>query len=125
MFTITSDKTICLTRGDAANIMVSAKTPDKENYTFKNGDEIRFRILKKKDCSSVILQKSVLPAEDMDSVCISLSKDDTKIGDIINKPVEYWYEIELNPNTVPQTIVGYDDDGPKIFRLYPEGSDIE
>ena len=58
-----------------------------------------------------------------DSVRIRLRREDTKIGDIIHKPVKYWYEVELNPDTEPQTIVGYDDDGPKIFTLYPEGAD--
>lgn len=37
--------------------------------------------------------------------------------------MDYWYEVELNPETEAQTIIGYDEDGPKIFRLYPEGDD--
>ena len=56
-----------------------------------------------------------------DLVTISLSSTDTRIGEIINKPVDYWYEIELNPDTTPQTIIGYDADGPKILKLFPEG----
>jgi hypothetical protein len=54
-----------------------------------------------------------------------LSKEDTKIGKKVNKPVDYWYEVELNPDTYPQTIVGYDEDGAKIFKLYPEGVKAE
>lgn len=49
--------------------------------------------------------------------------DETKIGEYISKPKEYWYEIELNPETYPQTIIGYDEDGPKVLILYPEGGD--
>ena len=55
------------------------------------------------------------------SVDLSLDSTETTIGDIINKPVEYWYEIQLNPDTEPQTIIGYDENGAKIFKLYPEG----
>jgi hypothetical protein len=32
--------------------------------------------------------------------------------------------VELNPFTNPQTIIGYNDDGAKIMRLFPEGKDI-
>ena len=60
-----------------------------------------------------------------ESVTINLTKEDTKIAEIINKPVDYWYEIEMNPDTEPQTIIGYDEDGEKIFRLYPEGSELK
>ena len=61
--------------------------------------------------------------EETTTVNISLESDDTKIGNLVNKPTKYWYEIELNPDTTPQTIVGYDLDGEKIFMLYPEGDD--
>ena len=56
---------------------------------------------------------------------ISLNKEDTTIGDIINTPIDYWYEVQLNPETNPQTIIGYDENGAKIFRLYPEGVEEE
>jgi hypothetical protein len=41
---------------------------------------------------------------------------------MLNKPIEYWYEIQLN---YYQTIVGYDESGPKLFMLYPEGEDSD
>ena len=28
-------------------------------------------------------------------------------------------------DTQPQTIIGYDEDGAKVFRLFPEGADAE
>lgn len=44
---------------------------------------------------------------------------------MVNKPTDFWYEVELNPDTAPQTIIGYDKEtGAKIFRLYPEGGDM-
>ena len=59
------------------------------------------------------------------AVFISLGSGETKVGGVINRPQDYWYEIELNPDTMPQTIVGYDSDGPKVFRLLPEGGDSD
>ena len=123
MFTISQDKTISITRGDVANIAVTSNYSDGSPYTFLKGDVVRFKVFKKKDCSSVVLTKIVEVSEETQSVIVRLDKADTKIGEVINKPVDYWYEVELNPETEPQTIVGYDDKGEKIFRLYPEGSD--
>lgn len=123
MFKILPDKTICLTRGDVANIVTSAVLQDETPFTFKEGDIVRMQILDKKNYGDIKLRKDITVEEECISVTIKLGKEDTKIGEIINKPVEYHYEIEVNPDGDRQTIVGYDDDGPKIFRLYPEGAD--
>lgn len=124
MFTISQgpDKTISITRGDVANIAVTAQYKDGSPYTFLVGDVVRFNVFKKKDCTSIVLTKNVDVSEETQVTVVRLDKDDTKIGEIISKPVDYWYEVELNPDTEPQTIIGYDDVGEKIFRLYPEGS---
>lgn len=122
MFVINSDQSIHLTRGDVAVIQVSAANGDTD-YTFKSGDLVRLRVFEKKQCHCVVIQKDVLVENEVQTVDISLSKSDTKIGEIINKPVDYWYEIELNPETMPQTLIGYDASGAKVFRLYPEGDD--
>ena len=111
MFVILSDKTICLTRGDVANIIVSASLQDGGLYTFKAGDILRFRVFKKRDCACVVLQKDVVVDDETDSVAVNLTKDETTIDEIINRPVDYWYEVEVNPDTEPQTIIGYDEDG--------------
>lgn len=124
MFKINSDKSIYITRGDIAAILVNANN-NGEAYVFKVGDVVRLNVFKSKDCGCIELQKDVAVKEEGTSVEIFLEKNDTRIGEIINKPKDYWYEIELNPETDPQTIIGYDDiDGPKIFRLFPEGSDV-
>ena len=125
MFTITADKHIYLTRGDMAVIEVSACMTESEPYIFKVGDVVRLRVFTKKQHDDIVLTKDVVVDEETTTVDIQLDRQDTKIGGVINKPVDYWYEIELNPDTEPQTIVGYDSDGPKIFRLYPEGGDAE
>ena len=125
MFKILKDKTICLTRGDVANIEVTARLQDGQAYTFSKGDVVRFAVFKRRDCACVELQKDVVADSDVDVLTVQLVKYDTKIGEPVNKPTDYWYEIVLNPDTEPQTIVGYDDEGEKIFRLYPEGSGDE
>lgn len=124
MFKI-ENKQIHLTRGDIACIEVKALNEDGSDYTFKVGDIVRFKVFKKNDCGCVEIQKDVPVEIAAASVDIHLTSEETKIGELINKPVEYWYEVELNPETNPQTIIGYDEDGGKIFKLYPEGNDAE
>ncbi len=124
MFKIIDNK-IHLTRGDAAIIEVKAKNSDETDYIFKKDDVVRLNIFKSKDCSSVILTKDVTVNEERLSVDISLTSEDTTIGDLINKPVKYWYEVVLNPGTSEQTIIAYDLEGPKEFYLYPEAKEDE
>ncbi len=123
MFKI-EDTTIHITRGDTGVISLIAEDIEGHDHMFNNGDIIRMKVFEKKNCDNVVLQKIVTIEEPCTSVDIILTSDDTKIGEIINKPIDYWYEIELNPETNPQTILAYDEDGAKIFTLYPEGGDI-
>ena len=125
MFKIESDKTINVTRGDILFFNVSAK--DKvtgEKFEFHSGDIVRFTVYGKMNSENVVLQKDFVVTEVCDELELFFSKDDTRIGDPISKPAVYWYEVELNPDFRPVTIIGYDEDGAKIFRLYPEGIDI-
>ena len=124
MFKVNDDLSIYATRGDIVFFSVSAEE-NGEQHTFQAGDLVRFKAFSKKDCENVILQKDFPVTEATDMVDIFLTEEDTKIGEVISKPVDYWYEIELNPFDRPQTIIGYDDDGAKIFKLFPEGRDLE
>jgi hypothetical protein len=125
MFIINDDKSIYLTRGDIPSIDVCANISETEPYVFKTDDVVRLKIVEKKNYDNVVLEKDVMVEEETLFISIVLTRTDTKIGGIINKPVDYWYEIELNPDTAPQTFIGHDDDGPKIFRLFPEGDDVD
>jgi hypothetical protein len=122
-------KQIDLTRGDVAAIKVNAKNSDGSDYQFKVGDIVRLSVYKKKDCHCVELVKDTEVTEETTMVEINLTKEDTKIGNIISKDTDYWYEIVLNPDTAPQTIIGYelhpDTNKPweKIFKLLPEAKD--
>lgn len=125
MFEIDSKMTVHITRGDIGVIEVSAEKDENELYTFVPGDIIRLRVYPRKQHEDVVLSKDVFIESETQTVAINLESTDTKLGGIINKPVVYWYEVELNPDTSPQTIVGYDVAGPKMFILYPEGGDIK
>jgi hypothetical protein len=120
VFYISEDMTINITRGDSAAISIGASL-NGTTYEFKANDVVRFKVFAKKNCDDVVLKKDVRVISPTRTVEVSFDKEDTKIGDVISKPVEYWYEVELNPDTKPQTIIGYDDDGAKVFKLFPEG----
>jgi hypothetical protein len=124
MFVVNNDMSIYVTRGDICFFDVAAEYDEETAYKFQPGDILRMKVFEKKGCDRVVLVKNIEVEAETEEVTISLTGSDTKIGDIIHKPVTYWYEIILNPDTNPQTIIGYDSDGPKIFRLFPEG-DVE
>ena len=121
MFKVKDDLSIHVTRGDVGLLGITAKNEDESDYIFQIGDVVRLGVFEKKKFSSIKLQKDIIVQEQGTEVQISLNKEDTSIGDIINTPVDYWYEVQLNPETNPQTIIGCDENGAKIFRLYPEG----
>lgn len=122
MFKINEDMSIYVTRGDMVTLGVSADS-NGQLHTFQPGDLVRFKVFEKKGCDNVVLLKDVYVDEATEKVDILLTGEDTKFGGVINKPTDYWYEVELNPLTVPQTIIGYDEEGAKVFRLYPEGGE--
>lgn len=123
MFVINKDSSIYVTRGDIVYFTVRAKQNDVP-YVFKSGDVLRMKIFAKKDCKDVVLRKDFTVEAEAESVVLHLSGKETKIGSIISKPTVYWYEVELNPETYPQTIIGYDEEGPRVFMLFPEGRDM-
>lgn len=69
-----------------------------------------------------VLLKEITVNGSQQSVEITCTKEEMTIGELINKPVEYWYEIELNNE---HTVIGYDENGPKILMLFPEGSKVQ
>ena len=123
MFVVNEDNSIYATRGDIVFFSVSADD-DGTPHKFQAGDVVRIKVYGKKDAETVVLQKDFPVTEVCEEVEIFLGEEDTKIGEVISKPKDYWYEVELNPDTKPQTIVGYDEDGAKVFRLYPEGGEM-
>lgn len=124
MFKIDTNKNIYLTRGDIATLNVTAKQSDGSDYTFKVGDIVRFNVFTKSACHDIVIRKDITIEEETTVANIPLTSAETRFGELINKPVDYWYEIVINPDTAPQTIVGYLEN-PTIFKLLPEGgSDV-
>lgn len=117
MFRITNNK-IELTRGDKAIITLRVS-----NYTFQEGDIVSFRVYDKGALEKdPLINETIHVPEESESIPIVLSNIVTKIGEMGNKPVTYWYEISLNNET---TVLGFDDKGGKELILYPEGKDVE
>lgn len=115
--------TIRCTRGDKGNIIVRKKRKDGSYEPFYSDDVVILSIKENFGDSEVVLRKEIKVAEDIDSVTFNLSKEDTKIGDLISSPTKYQYDISINDD---MTILGYDDEtGAKYFVLYPEGSSDE
>lgn len=125
MYKINEDLSIYVTRGDTVLFDVKANTDDGTPVTFMPGDLVRFKVYKKKKADDVVLQKDFHIPTATQKVQIYLSKEDTKIGEVISKPVTYWYSVALiNSDNEEQTIIGYDDEtGAKTFVLLPEGGD--
>lgn len=124
MLRIDSEKTIEITRGDSATLTISAKDKSGEQYTFVNGDVIHLRVYEKGNTSNVVLDKFVTVNESTTSVAINLTHEDTTIGDLIDKPVTYSYEVE--ESTSHTTIIGHtQEEGAKKFILLPEAKEEE
>lgn len=114
--------TIHLTRGDVLKFDLSINYEDGSTYTFQPNDKVVFSVYEKKKLSgNALLKKEISVETSTDSLRVSLTNEDTKMGQLIDKPIELWYEIELNNE---YTVVGYDEDGAKILMLYPEGSKL-
>lgn len=118
---------IYVTRGDMLPLSIGATNADGSQYVFKIEDIIRIKIMEAENVSNILVQKDFAVEEEGTVVNIDLISEDTKIGELINKPFEYWYEIELNPDTeLTNTIIGYSKEkGPALFVLLPEGGNRE
>ena len=123
MATLGTNYSIEINRGDMLAMTIKANDSNGDPYIFKVDDVVRFKIMERNKCENVILQKDVKVTEEMESVPVIISSEEMKIGNIINKPVDYWYEVELNPDTSSAiTILGYKKKtGPRILSLTPEG----
>ena len=114
-------------RGNVLPLRFRAKlNTDGTVQTFKPDDVVRFTIMQKGKCDQVVLQKDETVKEECESISMVIPAHEMKFGPIISTPVDYWYEVEVNPDTpYTVTILGYTKkkDGPKILTLLPEGGD--
>ena len=122
---IVDGKHIQITRGNILPLLVSALNKDGSEYEFKPDDVIRFKIMQAKNVNNVLLEKDFTVTETSKEIEITITANEMKIGDLSSKSIDYWYEIELNPDTDDtQTIVGYTKkEGAAILTITPEGGD--
>ena len=125
MLRIENENEIHISRGDDFSIDFIIPLCGSQRYMFNVGDKLTFDVYEKKGydkCS--LLHKEVIIDKPIDVVTFDFTNEDTTIGELINKPVDYWYEIQYidGAKGTTETVLGYDDDGEKIFKLYPEGS---
>lgn len=112
MFKIDKDYNMFLNRGDQISIRLESES------NFEPGDILKFSIVKEGNYGNIVFQKQFVVDYETDAYTITLTSEDTKIGNIIKEgEVTYWYEVELNGI---DTVLGWDDNGPKLFVLWPE-----
>ena len=119
------NNTIYLTRGDKAIIplVIPINEEKTEFYQFQIGDVVTFAVYEEDGydkCAQIL--KEITIDEVVETCNIELTSEETKIGELINEPVNYWYEIVLNNE---ETVLGFEAETltPQIFVLLPEGSD--
>ena len=114
-------------RGNVLPLRFRAKlNTDGSVQLFKPDDVVRFKVMQKGKCDQVVLQKDETVKEECESISMVIDANEMKIGPIISTPVDYWYEVEVNPDTpYTVTILGYTSkkSGPRILTLLPEGGD--
>lgn len=107
------NKNIHLTKGDTVQIKLSS------DRAFSIGDVIKLSVVDVGNMGQIIFSKTfTLTASSLIAVLeIEGSETREAFTDVVNKPKQYWYEIQLNDDV---TLVGYDSYGPKLFYVYPE-----
>lgn len=125
MLNIINGRNIEITRGNVLPLTIKANNKDQNLYEYNAGDVIRFKIMKAKKVDDVVFQKDFKVEESSTEHDIVITAEEMKIGELSSKPVDYWYEVELNPDTPEtQTIIGFTKkQGAAIITILPEGGD--
>ena len=125
MLEIIDERKIVITRGNVLPLTVVAKN-DGIEYQFSKDDILRFKIMQAKKVENVFLEKDFKITEDTTEFDIEITADEMKIGSLSSKAIDYWYEVELNPDTpYTKTIIGFEEEkGAAILTLLPEGGDM-
>lgn len=111
------ENVIKVIRGNKATISVEI-----QDFSFNAEDKVFFKVFETSGLGKTpLINKEINVEEGKSNFDINLSGAETLIGEVINEPKEYWYEIDLNNDL---SLLSYDDDGPKILILYPKGAVI-
>lgn len=111
------NKEISLNRGDKGKISLTLEQ-DGQPFELLETDTVNMAIYAEENLDKEPL-KTIKGSINVEENCaeIILDKDSTDFVPEDNSPFNYWYEIEYNSIV----IIGYDKEGPKIFRVYPNG----
>lgn len=122
MLVIDTNKTISFNRGDKVSFTFNADDSDGNPYTFLTTDVITMNVFRpKKYTDGAVFTIDFAVDTEGTSVTLELTAVNTKaMCPMINEPLTLWYELVLNDD---ETLVGYDDDGPKLMKIYPEGGE--
>lgn len=118
MFDIDYNKNISVTWGDVGTIVLKARGEGK----FPAGAVLRLTIHGRYKPFDVEVAKDITIEEETQVVQINLDVEDTSFCPREGVEQEFSYDITLNPDTAPQTLVGYElKNGPKNFVILPKG----
>lgn len=110
-------KEITINRGDRGTIKLTNTLG-----SFKVGDKLKFSIVDKGNYNKVVFQKTYTVTEESTEFYLTLTREDTRIGEVISKEKVYWYEVDYNDGN---TLIGYDKSKAKRFVLFPEAPNKE
>lgn len=119
MFKIVNN-TFHVTRGDSGVITVKFK----DGSVLPEGSDVIFSVYRKNELDSqpVLWELKTISSNET-SIDLHISSYDTDhFENPENGREEYWYELKVGPD---HTVIGYDENGPKIFYLYPTGHNLE
>ena len=112
-----TNNTIKINRGNSLSLDTSIDNAG-EDYVYKEGDIVGISIYNVNSLNQPsVLSKNVNAVAGNTEVNITLTDEEMKLGQPQNYPINYWYEITLNG----ETVLGFDENGAKILILYPEG----
>lgn len=111
------NKTIHLNRGDSASIQIACN-----NSSFDIGQKLCMYVMEAGNCENILAQVETDILEESNTATLSITSEATKS---LSEPFshgakEFWYELELQNGIERTTLIGFDENGPKLFILYPE-----
>lgn len=118
----TDGTTIKVFRGDSGHIDISKTDTDGNIEQFQQGDKVILSVKENFGTDDVLLRKTITVSENCNSVEIPITAEESiSLSELISEPVEYEYDIKVEGSDY-STIIGHDDSGAKIFKVYPTGS---
>lgn len=118
----TDGTTIKVFRGDSGHFDISKTDSDGNIEQFKQGDKVILSVKENFGENNVLLRKTITVKNDCDKVEFPITSEESiSLSSLISEPIEYEYDIKVE-GTEHSTIIGHDDSGAKIFKVYPTGS---